>query len=44
MWKHALRSSAQEESKFTFNAPIDKKKMNASKVNETPSRLTKYSR
>ena len=39
MSKHALRSSAQKESNFTVNTTIDKKKMNASKVNETPSRL-----
>ncbi len=39
MSKHALRSSAQKESKFNVNTPIDKKKINASKVNETPSRL-----
>jgi hypothetical protein len=34
-----LRSSAQKESNFTVNTSIDKKKMNASKVNETPSGL-----
>ena len=39
MSKHALRSSAQKESKFGLNTSNDNKKMNAYKGNDTPNRM-----
>ena len=39
MSKHALRSSAQKESKFSLNTSNDNKKMNAYKGNDTPNRM-----
>ena len=39
MSKHALRSSAQKESKFGLNISNDNKKMNAYKGNDTPNRM-----